>query len=164
MPDFMAMANELKRDLQSDAEIMGMEFIHSNFEQQGFTDVAFEPWEPRKTSTSYNLLRVTNYLFNSINVANSSEERIVFQADAPYADIHNNGGILNIPITRKSRKLFWAMYYSTGQEKWKWMALTKKQSFTFKMDARPFMKHSESFAKDWNTHVKNEIIKRFKQL
>lgn len=163
-PDFMAMADQLKRDLQSDAEIHGMDFIHNNFYTEGWHGSSFEAWSPKKTSDTFNILRVTNYLFKSVNVSSSSIEKVVFEANAPYAAIHNEGGILNIPITKTSRKFFWAMYYATGQDKWKWMALTKQSRFTVKMDKRQFMGYSEMFNTQWDAHVSNEIITRFKQL
>ncbi|MFY0714113.1 hypothetical protein J1D01_10580 [Seonamhaeicola sp. NFXS20] len=163
-PNFMAMAEQLKADLQSDAEIQGMDFIHNNFYEEGFTDAAFEAWEPKKQSDTYNILRVTNYLFKSVHVASSSKDKVVFEADAPYAQIHNEGGILNIPITERSRKFFWVMFKATGDEKWKWMALTKKDRFTVKIDKRQFMGDSITFANNWDKHVINEIITRFKQL
>ncbi|WP_157498184.1 hypothetical protein [Formosa sp. Hel1_33_131] len=164
IPDFLAMSQQLLKDLQSDAEIKGMEFIHSNFEKQGFTDNAFEAWKPRKESMSYNLLRVTNNLFNSINVASSTPERITFEADAPYASIHNEGGILNVPITERSRKYFWFMFKQTGKGMWRAMALTKKTRLTIKIDQRQFMGHSNTFSEDWNNHVTQEILTRFKNL
>lgn len=163
-PDFFAMGEQLKRDLQSDAEVKGIEFIHNNFYEEGFTDSAFEAWKPKKQSDTFNILRVTNFLFNSVHVASSSIERIVFEADAPYAAIHNEGGVLNIPITPRARKFFWAMWYATNNEKWKWMAITKKERITFKMDKRQFMGDSESFNRNWDAHAASEIITRFKQL
>jgi len=163
-PDFLGMAEQLKRDLQSDAEIKGTDFIHNNFYTEGWHGSSYEAWTPKKESNSYNLLRVTNYLFNSVNVASSSTERVVWEANAPYAQIHNEGGILNIPITERSRKFFWMMFKATGQEKWKWMALTKKDRFTVKIEKRQFMGDSEMFIKQWDGHVINEILTRFKQL
>lgn len=163
MPDFLGMKEEIFKDLQSDAEIMGTDFIQSNFDKQGFTDAAFEAWQPKKQSDTYNILKVTNELYKSINVSESSPERIVWQADAPYAEIHNNGGSLTIPITRKARKFFWYMFKATGKDKWKWMALSKKESFTFKMDKRQFMGDSQTFRNDWHNHVVGEIQTRFKQ-
>lgn len=163
MPDFLRMSTKLLKDLQSDAEVMGMAFIHSNFENQGFTNSAFEAWKPRKQSISYNLLRVTNNLFNSINVAESTPERITFEADAPHAQIHNEGGVLNVPITERSRKYFWFMFMQTGNTMWRAMALTKKTRLTIKMPKRQYMGHSETFSNDWDKHVSNEILTRFKQ-
>lgn len=164
MPDFMAMAEQLKLDLQSDAEIMGTDFIHNNFYKEGWHGSSFEAWEQKKQSNSYQLLRVTNYLFNSIQVASSTTERVIWEADAPYAQIHNEGGVLNIPITERSRKFFWFMFKATGEEKWKWMALTKNERFTVKIDKRQFMGDSEIFTSDWEAHAINEIITRFKHL
>src|SRR5690606_23730339 len=163
-PDFLGMAEQLKRDLQSDAEIQGTDFIHNNFYTEGWHGSSYEAWTPKKESNSYNLLRVTNYLFNSVNVASSSTERVVWEANAPYAQIYNEGCMLNIPVTERSRNFFWIMFKATGQEKWKWMALTKKDRFTVKIEKRQFMGDSEMFIKQWDGHVINEILTRFKQL
>jgi phage gpG-like protein len=164
IPDFLAMGDQLMRDLQSDAEIKGTDFIHSNFEKQGFTDSAFQAWKPKKESNTYNLLRVTNYLYKSVHVSESSKERIVWTADATYASIHNEGGVLSIPITERSRKYFWYMFKATGKAKWKWMALTKKERMTIKIDKRQFMGDSVTFRNEWDAHVRQEILQRFKQL
>lgn len=56
-----------------------------------------------------------------------------------YAWIHEFGGTIRIPITKKSRGFFWAMWYETGDDKWKAMALTPKTMFTIRMPARPFL-------------------------
>ena len=108
---------------------------------------------------SYNLLRVTNNLFNSINVASSTPERITFEADAPYASIHNEGGILNVPITERSRKYFWFMFKQTGKGMWRAMALTKKTRLTIKIDQRQFMGHSNAFAMQvmWEAYSPSEL-------
>lgn len=163
MPDFLAMSQQLLKDLQSDAEIKGMDFIHGNFEKQGFTDNAFTPWQETKNTSTYNILRVTNALFNSVNVSSSTPSKITFEADAPYAAIHNDGGVLNVPITERSRKYFWFMFMQTGKAMWRAMALTKKDRLTIKIPKRQFMGHSEAFIADWDKHVSNEILTRFKQ-
>lgn len=164
MPDFLVMAKQLMKDLQSDAEIKGIEFIHSNFENQGFTDSAFQPWQETKHTSTYNILRVTNALFNSVDVASSTPNKITFEADAPYAAIHNDGGVLNVPITERSRKYFWFMFMQTGKGMWRAMALTKKDRLTIKIPQRQFMGHSETFITNWDEHVSKEILTRFKQL
>lgn len=163
VPNFIKLSEVLLKNLQSDAGKKGIDFIHSNFETQGFTDSAFQAWPQRKQNISYNLLRVTNTLFNSINVESSNSERIVFGADAPYAQIHNEGGTLSIQITKKARKYFWFMYKQTGKNMWKSMALTKKERLSIKIPQRQFMGHSETFSKEWNDHVIQEILHVFKQ-
>ncbi|MBP0904169.1 hypothetical protein ACFSKN_08190 [Mariniflexile gromovii] len=163
-PNFLAMSEQLLRDLQSDAEKEGMEFIHNNFHNKGFTDASFEAWLPKKTDDTFQLLIKSNHLFNSIDVISSTKDKIVFEASAPYSQIHNEGGVLNIPITQRSRKYFWKMFSVTGDQKWKAMALTKKERLTVRIPKRQFMGDSETFRRNWDEKVQEEIIKRFKQL
>ena len=46
-PDFMGMAVKVKRDAIRYASIKGVNFIQENFQKQGFTNTAFEPWQKR---------------------------------------------------------------------------------------------------------------------
>ena len=57
----------------------------------------------------------------------------------PYAAIHEFGGTFNVPITTKSRGFFWKMFFETKDEKWKWMAMTKKTAFKITMPKHPYI-------------------------
>jgi len=46
-----------------------------------------------------------------------------------YAFIQDKGGLTKPEITPRSRKFFWMMFFKTGDDKWKGMALTKKTVF-----------------------------------
>lgn len=148
------MATQLKKNLQEDAEVMGMKFIHRNFEKERFMDDSFNAWEGRKEHSPYKL-RVTNYLFNSIQVFENRPNRLVFGSGDPKAEIHNNGRIVRIRITEKSCNFFWYRYKSTGKEKWKFMVLTKKTQILFRMPKRQFKGESKTFRqhqkKNFNT-------------
>jgi hypothetical protein len=52
-----------------------------------------------------------------------------------YAAIQDRGGETHPRVTPKLRKWAWAMFYETGDEKFKWTALTKKQSLDVKIPA-----------------------------
>jgi hypothetical protein len=56
-----------------------------------------------------------------------------------YADVHNFGATIKVRITKQSRKFAWAMFYKTGNEMYKAMALTKKDSYTVKIKRRQFL-------------------------
>jgi hypothetical protein len=43
-----------------------------------------------------------------------------------YADIQDKGGLTRPEVTDKMRKFFWAAHFATGDDKYKWMALTKR--------------------------------------
>jgi len=76
---------------------------------------------------------------------------------APYSGLHNEGGVLTIRITKKSRKFFWYMFYKTNDLKWKMMALTKKESFQMYIPPRQFMGHSAFFMKRLEMNFTKQI-------
>jgi phage gpG-like protein len=63
----------------------------------------------------------------------------IIEIFVPYAAIHEFGGEIRIPVTVKMRQFFWAMWYDTQDEKWKFMALTKKTVFIVKMPKRAYI-------------------------
>ena len=71
-----------------------------------------------------NYLTLNQDLKKSIKTVSKSAGEIHIQSDMKYSKIHNEGG--TIRITEKMRKFFWAKYYETRDESWKYMALTKK--------------------------------------
>lgn len=165
VPDFQKIAKQLIKDAQTIAEVEMINFVFSNFERQGFTDASFVPWERLRSDEDADraILRKDLTLFDSISVTESTPEKVVVSAAAKHASIHNEGGMVNIPVTKKMRKFFWAMYYKTKKEKWKGMALTGKTHFSFKMPQRQFMGDSIVF----NEHIEGLLItaitNRFKQ-
>jgi len=52
-----------------------------------------------------------------------------------YALIQDRGGITHPTVTSKMRKFGWAMYYKTGDDKFKAIALTKKQKLDVRIPA-----------------------------
>jgi phage gpG-like protein len=166
-PDFLAMGEELKKNLVADLEKEGMDFIHANFKDEGFIDTSFEAWPERKQASDFGLLRVTNTLFNSIS-SESSGMSVTFTADAPHAEMHNEGGTFTVHplVTEKSRKFFWAMYKKTGVGMWKGMALTKKErlTITMKIPKRQFMGDSAHFHANFEAHILGEIQRTFQRL
>jgi len=61
----------------------------------------------------------------------------------PYSAIHQFGGMTHPKITKRSRGFFWAKFYETGEEKWKWMALSRKTQFAVGIQARPYLQLTE---------------------
>ncbi|MEH6406659.1 MAG: hypothetical protein V7767_05200 [Leeuwenhoekiella sp.] len=157
IPDFKAIGKELIKDAQTIAEVEMINFILSNFEKQGFTDTGFVPWQGRKNDADPGraILVKSAELRDSAHISESTPERVVATASAKHAQIHNEGGIVNIPVTKKMRGYFWYMYKRTGQDKWKGMALTKKTHFTFTIPKRQFMGESHSF----NLHIESLFFK-----
>ena len=68
--------------------------------------------------------------------------------NVPYARIHEEGGTITQPRSQKQRRFFWAMYYKTKDEKFKYAALSAKP-LTINIPARPYFKPAtEEFFKD----------------
>jgi phage gpG-like protein len=86
------------------------------------------------------LLSATDELMKSITFTTQPGKAII-STDKVYARIHNEGGVINIPVTEKMRKFAWAKHYETKQKdsKWKWMALTQKESLKINMPQRQFI-------------------------
>ena len=163
-PDFNAMWQTVKRDIVDIAATEAQHFFEDSFENQGFTDVALEPWKQKKTADGYKILLRTGYLKNSIQVFEKSEKRIVIGSDAEYAEIHNNGGTLLITNTRKAKRFFWFMYKATGQMQWKYMAMSNKPQFSIPIPKRQFIGESQTLMNRLDKELKTLIKQRFNKL
>ena len=71
-----------------------------------------------------------------------------------YGKFHEYGA--RITVTPKSRRFFWYKYKATGNEIWKWMALTKKKFFVL-----PIREHLELTEQDFKeiSLVIQELVK-----
>lgn len=56
-----------------------------------------------------------------------------------YARIQHEGGTITQRITKKMRSFFWAKFYDTDIEKWKFMAMSKGGIINIKIPARPYL-------------------------
>lgn len=64
---------------------------------------------------------------------------ITVGSNVSYSAIHEKGGETHPNVTNEMRGFFWHKFDKTGDEKWKWMALTKKRQLTIRIPARPFL-------------------------
>lgn len=164
VPDFAKIGRQLIDDAQTIAEVEMINFVMGNFEKQGFLDGTLQPWEQRKNDDEPGraILTKSASLRDSIKITESSTQRVVVGSNARYAQIHNEGGIINIPVTAKMRKFFWYKYKETGAAKYKGMALTKKTHFVVNMPKRQFMGTSIAFNTLIDAKFKKMIVQRFK--
>ena len=161
-PNFIEIGKKLIIDAQTIAEVEMINFVLSNFEKQGWQDGSIQPWAERATDTGRALLVKNNTLIDSFSITESSPKRVKLSSSANHAKIHNEGGTLNIPITKKSRGFFWYQYKLTGKPMFKAMALTKKTHLTVKIPKRQFMGESQTFNKIIDDKFKKMILQRFK--
>lgn len=161
-PDFEKMGKELLKQLPKDVAQMALSHFKGSFRKQGFTDYGFVAWAQRKDPTGHKILFKTRRLMTSLKVVSQTIERIEISTEEPYAAIHNNGGKINVRVTDRMRKFFWAMYKKTGQSKWKWMALTKKRRLAIRIPQRKFIGNSHVLNHNIDTKIENIILKTFK--
>ena len=163
-----------------------LRFINGNFRAQGWQGETFKPWKKNKRDGT---ALVKTGKLRSGTFYTSAVGEVTIKNTLPYAQIQNEGGNAHIPITPKMRKFFWAMYYkeagkgiktktnkkgvtSTFQSidqgkkvnKWRAMALTKKDAFDFKIDQRQFAPTDTSQSPVLNNAVMRKVEKALEQI
>lgn len=163
-PDFTALGKRLIKDANRYASVEGLNFFKDSFQKQGWTDGNFTAWESRRNDQRPGgaILAQTGSLRDSIQILERNALRIVFGSHSPYAEIHNEGGVLRVGISAKSRKFFWYMFRASGQEHWKWMALSKKDHFVVQMPKRQFIGESATLNKRLDDWLVKRILTTFK--
>ena len=165
-PDFRKLAEEVMKDLPKKAGEKALQFFLASFIKQGFTDTSFIPWVKRKDDLSHKLLNQSYALKASgkIDKADLTEVTISFGEGLNYAAIHNEGGTITVKVSAKMKRFFWYMYKKTQNEKWKWMALTKKETLTIKIPKRQFIGESETLMNNLDKMFIDRIKQYFNSL
>lgn len=166
VPDFRKLAEEVMKNLPKNASEKARAFFIGSFIKQGFTDTSFIPWVKRKDDFTHKLLQQSLALKNSINITQADFKNIEITAGEGinYGAIHNEGGTITIKVTPKMKKFFWAMYKKTEVEKWKFLALTKKENFIIKIPKRQFIGTSDTLMNELDNMFINQIYNYFKNL
>lgn len=94
-----------------------------NFRRQGFFS---EKWARTKRPSAHHTLLDSGHLRESLD-SEISGTTITFYSDAPYANIHNDGGTLT--VTAAMKRAFWALSYratnAADKDYYKRLALMK---------------------------------------
>lgn len=124
-----------------------------------------QPWPPTKAPvTRGSLLLRSGKLMNSIRPSVVESNRVVISAgndQVPYARVHNEGGVINVPVTEKMKRFAWAMHYKQEKKKpagntpWKGLALTKKETLTIQIPMRRFMGFSKRLSETVVSRLKD---------
>lgn len=162
IPDFELMAKELFKDMPDLVAIHALNFFKESFYKQGFTDNSFEKWQDRKVADSRAILTQTTNLRESMRIIQSDSTKIEIGTSLPYAQIHNDGGVISIQVTPKSRRYFWFMFKATKKPMWRAMALTKKDRLSIKMPKRQFIGDSQALNGQIDSMIANQIIRALK--
>lgn len=158
-PNFANMGkgiNDLIRALPRVAGVTAVNFFKDSFNRKGFIDSSFVHWQTRKSDGRGSLMLQTGDLKRSIK-KDIGSTYVEVSSDTPYSKLHNEGGLVTINITKKSRKFFWYMFHKTEDEMWKYLALTKKQTISFQMPKRQFMGESQLLMKRIEMNFNKEL-------
>ena len=99
-------------------------------------------------------------LYDSGKVVKVNQYRVDVVFDKVYAAIHEYGGTIDVPVTPKSRAYFFWRYSVTGDEKWLFMAISRKTVFKVVIPARPYLRPAMAeYTKDAVTHVAAKMRK-----
>ena len=162
--------------------------FRENFRLSGFMNGGLRAWLAtrrqqtggKSAAANYGpLLSRRNHLFGSIGYK-PGPGYVVIGTSLPYAAIHNDGGTVSPTVTLKMRKFAWAMYYrslgskgskgSKGRkgatvpaeaERWKALALTRKQKLNITIPKRQFIGDSQELNAAINRKIGEEMDKLF---
>ncbi len=162
IPDFQRQFERLKRKTTANAKVKGLNHIKDSFRKGGFTGSAFEPWKRLANPSARAVLINSGFLRDANRAREFKGTQVEFFNEAPYASLHNEGGVLVVRVTKRMRKYFWFMYKKTEDTRWKWMALTKKDRMRIKIPKRKFLGHSEALITALQNDLKNDIQNLFK--
>ena len=110
-----------------------------NFERKAFFD---RPWKETKYDNHIgSLMMRAGDLRRGMTADIESGVGVRFTNSMPYAVIHNEGGETHPRVTPLMRAWAWRQFKETGEAFYKSIALTKKETLTVKIDARPFIGH-----------------------
>lgn len=142
------MQGEIKQ-LPDIVGLEAMQLFRENFIKEGWQDKTFSPWKRKKYPDGGRILasprqRGDKSLMNSIHILSKSDKSVTVGVDGkPYARIHNEGGTIPVPTTEKLRKWAWAMFYKTGDNMYKAMAITKEKHIKVSIPKRQYMGNSQ---------------------
>lgn len=162
IPDFEGQLKKLKRKTTANAKVKGLRHIKESFQKGGFTGATFEPWQRLVNPSSRAILINSGFLRDANRATEKKGRQVAFFNEAPYAQLHNEGGVLTVRITKRMRKYFWFMYHKTEDERWKWMAFTKKERFRIKIPQRKFLGHSDTLLQQLQDDLQHDIQNLFK--
>lgn len=158
-PDFLGLAEDLIKDARRHAKVYCLQWFDDSFKNQGFTDAAFKAWPKRKNDKEPGraILVKTTFLRKSLGILDEDENSITFGTHVPYAAVHNNGlrvrAVQNVRAHHRRSK-----YGNTYQVK----AHTRQMNTKF--PERKFIGHSNKMMTGLDNWIKDELVKRFKQL
>ena len=158
--------------------VVAVNHFKQNFRDGGWLDNGLHPWQRTRRQDSNSpdakygpLTSRRDHLMRSIQ-ASTAPGQVTIENPVPYAAIHNNGGDITTTVTDKMRRYAWAMVYSLSgrrkgssapqqlppeAEKWKGLALTRKNRLNIHIPQRQFMGDSAELSQKIQREIQQAI-------
>jgi phage gpG-like protein len=161
--------NQINKYVEKDVPVVvGVEAVNhfkESFTNEGFTDKSFVKWQERKSkrfgsTNSQPILSQSGELADSIDFRIEGDTVVIY-TDKPYAEIHNEGG--TIEVTAQMKKYFWSQWHMAKEmedeemmSQFKAMALAKQ----IKIQQRQFIGESEAL----NQRITDKILRELQNI
>lgn len=159
---------------------IAVRFSKERFRDQAWLDHTREPWDERKKRRkgrrSQTLLVDKGYLKRSIRKVYASKRYIIIGSDAPYAQIHNDGGTIKKTVTvgahvvQAHKRKAYNMRTRNGRKvrvKAKQIASynvgTHRRRMNTTIPPRPFLGSSYQLGQQLVNHIQNQFEEHLKQ-
>lgn len=143
--------DKIEREVAKRLAVIMREETDDAFRQKQFNG---EPWPATKQPVKQGSLMLrTGLLRRSISFT-ANGNRVVVTSAVPYAALHNEGGAVTVPVTEQMRRYFFYMYKKTKQERYRAMALSRKQSYRIRIPKRQFVGVQPSTIRKLNASLK----------
>jgi phage gpG-like protein len=170
---FARIRTDMNQVLSSAPKAIGriaINFMEENFEKGGFqTETGIRKWKPRKyddgSGRGVLIGKQSGRLMKSGTVFQADEKAVVVGVPdniAEYGRIHNDGGTVRPKVTDKMKKFAWFKFKETKEDRWKWLALTKRKRLTIKIPKRQFLGNSTELNKRIKTFFHNAFKNNLK--
>ena len=117
----------LRRTIPVKVGRIAKDHFQSGFRQGGFQDNVTQAWQRKKRPDKYGpLMSSRQNLYGSIYYQ-PGDATVTVGTSAPYAEIHNEGG--DIEVTARMKRFFWAKYRETNGGSWKRNAKNEEAEF-----------------------------------
>jgi len=169
---FTQFAQKVQNVQQRLANIIGTEVVNASLDNFRTESFEGQKWPARKDKKNRRKLLVkTGALQRSVRIVSSSLTRITVGSDLPYAEIHNNGGIINRAArtemfirNRHQRGRLGKLFGGKGafRRDTKPGKGTTYKSYTINMPQRRFLGSSPRLKNHLQGIIKEEFLNEFK--
>jgi len=135
---FQSYLKQLSKEMEVVMPMIGntiVEYSHEAFQTKSWDGVRWP------SSSNTNTLVESGTLRRSVRLDSWDKDSCRIISDTPYSEIHNEGGIIE-DTNGKMQSFAWAKFYSTEQEKWKWLALALRRDGYIEIPKRTFLSNS----------------------